>query len=288
MHHPQRNARKSTVIYVTQDQAEIDLACRPRSRLQMDSPVVMLEGETNIALAPEAEFMMRQVACAACGQTHPIDVVALSFRWPDAVSQVWPRRSRCEITSETVILDRARYFIRGLLPLPIKPTTRTYFVGVWAELSAENFGRVMAIWDDDAQYSTPPVPAQLANALPFHENTAGLRLMLQLTGPNTRPDFALLPVEHTLFAEHALGVDEHRAHEYSTWVPRKTVAASTSATAVQEQPDRGSPAPNHTSIVSGARRPAFTGGIAGASSETKRRMNRRSAGDPGASDASTA
>ncbi|MBL8267836.1 DUF2199 domain-containing protein [Steroidobacter sp.] len=218
--------------------------------------------------------MFRRVVCSSCGQTHRTDVLALSFRLPDPVLHVWLQRRRCRITSETVILDQTRYFIRGLLPLPVKPGDRTYFIGVWAELPPEVFQRIMEVWNDDAQASAPGMPGELANALPFHENTLGLRLRLQLTGPNTRPDFALVPVEHTLFAEQALGIDAHRAHEYSSWRHHKP--ADTLEPPVSTPASTGTAAP----------RPAFA--LSGSESrDSRRRLKHRSAAEPDASGAST-
>jgi hypothetical protein len=50
--------------------------------------------------------MFHRVACLSCGETHRTDVLALSFRLPDPVLQVWPRRRRFRMTSETIILDQ--------------------------------------------------------------------------------------------------------------------------------------------------------------------------------------
>lgn len=218
--------------------------------------------------------MFRRVVCSSCGQTHRTDVLALSFRLPDPVLPVWPRRRRFRLTSETVILDQRRYFIRGLLPLPVRPGDRTYFIGAWAELSAEVFQRIMERWDHEAQSSAPAMPGELANALPFHANTLGLRLRLQLTGPNTRPDFTLVPVEHRLFAEQALGIDEHRAHEYSSWRPHPPD--------VKREP----PVSNHPSTGMAAPRSAFA--LSGSQSkDSTRRLKDRSAAESGPSGAST-
>ena len=217
--------------------------------------------------------MFHRVVCSSCGQTHRTDVLALSFRLPDPVLQVWPCRRRFRMTSETIILDQTRYFIRGLLPLPVRPGDRTYFIGAWAELSAEVFQRIMELWDNEAQSSAPVMPGELANALPFHQNTLGLRLRLQLTGPNTRPDFTLAPVEHTLFAEQALGIDEHRAHEYSSWRHHPSDV-------------KRAPPVNHPSTGVAAPRSAFALG-GSQSNDSTRRLKDRSAAESGPSGAST-
>lgn len=216
--------------------------------------------------------MFRRTVCSGCGHTHRTDVLALSFRLPDPVLPVWPRRRRFRMTSETVILDASRYFIRGLLPLPVRPGERTYFIGAWAELSAEVFQRIRELWDDEAQASAPAMPGRLANALPFHASTLGLRLRLQLTGPNTRPDFSLVPVEHTLFAEQALGIEEHRAHEYSSWRPHPVVAEPTAS--------------NHPSSGMAARRSALALG-GSQSKDSTRRLKDRSAAESEHGGAST-
>lgn len=161
--------------------------------------------------------MTEQRVCATCGRTHPASESELSFKLPDAVFDlaVEERESRCRISPDIVALDDLRFFIRGLLPLEVPGRMRTYNIGVWAEVSVDVFDRIHDLWNEATQDQEPRMPARLANKLPFHPNTVGLRVAVQLTGPRSRPEFHVEPVEHSLYGEQSCGIDEHRAIEYS-------------------------------------------------------------------------
>lgn len=167
--------------------------------------------------------MIEEVACATCGSIHPVSESELTFRLPDEVFALseQEREERCRISSDIVALDDARFFIRGLLPLDVLGRTRKYNLGVWAEVSEDVFRRVHELWSDPQQDQEPRMPAKLANRLPFHVDTVGLGVAVQLTGTESRPDFFVEPGEHSLYGEQSLGIDEHRAIEYSDPVARR-------------------------------------------------------------------
>jgi len=111
--------------------------------------------------------------------------------------------------------------VRGLLPLAVDNRKQNYNLGVWAEVSEEIFGRIYRLWDDPAQDTEPRMPGSLANKLPYHSDTVGLGISIQLTGPTSRPEFYVNPTGHSLYAEQSQGIDEHRAIEYSDREARK-------------------------------------------------------------------
>jgi hypothetical protein len=164
-----------------------------------------------------------EVRCTTWGRTHPISESELSFKLPDIVFGLSEedRNSRCRIGPDIVSLDDERFFIRGLLPLAVPGRERTYNVGVWGEVSAETFERIYELWNASEQHQEPRMPGTLANKLPFHPDTLGLAVSVQLTGPKSRPQFSVQAAEHSLYVEQLQGIDEHRAIEYSDPAARK-------------------------------------------------------------------
>jgi hypothetical protein len=162
--------------------------------------------------------MPDDVTCSKCGKVHRLTDSELVFELPDAIFALSEeqRSEQCQIHEEVCVLDRERFFLRGLLPMPVEGRAEVYRLGVWAEISVEVYRRIHELWKDPAQFEEPRMPGILANHLPLNEQeTAGMPISIQLTGPRTRPEFYVQSAEHPLHAEQTQGIDEHRALEYS-------------------------------------------------------------------------
>lgn len=156
--------------------------------------------------------------CAVCGKEHPRSALELSFRRPDPIIALSKeeREERCKESDDICVINRERYFVRGLLPLPVEGRDRPYRIGIWAEVDEESYQRIHNLWSDENQSSEPPFQATLANDLPNHNNALGLRAQLKLSGPTTRPDIIVTDVSHALFEEQNKGISSHRAYEYTS------------------------------------------------------------------------
>ena len=164
------------------------------------------------------QFMSKEVQCSECGKTHSLESSELVFDLPDEIFSLTEdvRVQRCDLSAEFCALDRERFFLRGLLPFPVKGRSDPYRIGIWAEITLSDYKRIYDLWSDPEQSSEPRISAALANKLPLHkDNSLGLAISIQLTGPKTRPEYFIEVMEHELYAEQQLGIDEHRALEYS-------------------------------------------------------------------------
>jgi hypothetical protein len=185
--------------------------------------------------------MTDEVICESCGKAHPRGDIELTFQYPDEIFELsdTAKEARCKLNGDIVILDDSRFFIRGLLPLDVSHRTQPYCLGIWAEVTEQVFARISELWDDPRQEQEPPMPGMLANTVPFHERTAGLALTIELTGTKTRPQFFLDPIDHSLYIEQLVGIDEHRAFQYSDRTSRKAAAVQQALVADARKPSRG-------------------------------------------------
>jgi len=88
--------------------------------------------------------------------------------------------------------------------------------GLWAEVSADAFARIVELWSDPNQSDEPPLPGELANVIPSYRETLGLPLSVHLTGPTSRPRLRFTNgVSHAFVQECENGVDAHRAAEWN-------------------------------------------------------------------------
>jgi hypothetical protein len=155
--------------------------------------------------------------CSDCGEMHPISDIELTFRRPDDIAAlpIEEIEERCQFNDDIYILDKKRYFVRGLIPLPVRDRFEPYSIGAWAEVSLESFQRIYDLWESDTQTAEPPFKGILANLVPGANNSLGSTLELQLTGPTTRPKFLITELGTELAKQQSHGISEHKAHEYT-------------------------------------------------------------------------
>lgn len=155
--------------------------------------------------------------CSQCGEKHSAEEMELTFRRPDVVAELSDemRAMMVKENNDLCVVDGKRFFIRGLMPLPVDSRELPYCIGMWVEVSETAFARVYSLWDADEQLSEPPFDAKIANEVPTVGGALGLDAELHLTGPTTRPDVFLRKSAHPLYVEQTSGIDAHRAFEYS-------------------------------------------------------------------------
>jgi hypothetical protein len=167
---------------------------------------------------------MDRANCPTCGEEHDLSDFEPTYRRPDAFLAV-PTKERyyrtvagsddCRVRDEDE--SNERFFLRVLLPIPVRGTAETCRWGVWVEVDPESFARTRELWDasEAEQLGEPRFPARLNNELKGYVGTLGLRGLVQLTGPNTAPRFTLdSSLDHPLAAEQRHGVYPERVVEW--------------------------------------------------------------------------
>jgi hypothetical protein len=165
---------------------------------------------------------MDKVRCGTCGGEHDLSEMEPSYTYPDAYLDMPPeeRDARATIGSDECRLESVtsadhRYFLRVLLPIPVRGEEEACAWGVWAEVNEAAFSRTRALWDDSSQYDELPFQATLANALNCYSATLGLPGAVTLTGPEIIPTFVLASeLDHPLAREQRDGVHPERVVEW--------------------------------------------------------------------------
>jgi len=162
--------------------------------------------------------------CSKCGAEH--DLLDPAFRRPEAyVRLTGESRNQHAKTDDdlcriTLPEEPARYFVRGVLPVDVRDRADGLSWGLWAEVSEPTFRRIVDLWSAVDQESEPPFEGALANLIPnYYPDTLCLPLVVQLTGPTSRPEFRFAAgAEHPFVRECTSGVDSHRASEWNDLV----------------------------------------------------------------------
>jgi hypothetical protein len=101
-----------------------------------------------------------------------------------------------------------RYFVRGLLELPIHGTSSYFGYGVWIETTQEAIERLGEIWHDEDAHLTEH--GFLANELEPYPGSAGLTVTLR-----TRKTLPAVVVDetHALTDDQRAGISDEHANE---------------------------------------------------------------------------
>lgn len=159
--------------------------------------------------------------CEICRAEH--ELLDPAFKRPDDVFSM-PERERktrvrenndaCTILA-TTSGEKDRFFIRCTLSVPLHDSDDEAMWGVWAEVAEQDFEVISERWSDPDQDKMPPMPSTLANRIAGYPDTRGIPLLLQLTGPQSRPALVFAdPSAHPFALECQQGVTVHRVVEW--------------------------------------------------------------------------
>jgi hypothetical protein len=155
--------------------------------------------------------------CSVCGREQKCELLELAFDQPHDIAALCEevRSQRCLLRSDVSVLDNQRFFVRGVLSLPVEGQQVHYNLGVWAEVGRATLARIEDLWDDPSQQHAPPFNGTLANRVPLVANSLGLSLDVRLSGATTRPFFEITDESHELYVEQHRGISERRMHDYT-------------------------------------------------------------------------
>jgi hypothetical protein len=161
--------------------------------------------------------------CEACGQTHSGVLRDIRMSLPDPIFQLDEdeRELRARVGDDAAVLHGSggdRFFIRGLLELPIEGDDGYFGYGGWVEVSANDFAALGELWDDEEGWRSGPFAGTLANELAPYFATVDLPLLIRLREVQLLPLLELAEANHELVRAQRYGISRHRAHELAETV----------------------------------------------------------------------
>lgn len=162
--------------------------------------------------------------CDVCGETHAGETRDIRMSLPDPIFLLdeEERRTRAYVEEDFALLhgeNGDRYFVRGLLELPIVDGEEGCFgYGAWVEVSAADAEKLGELWNDEAGDREGPFAGTLANELSPYAFTEGLAVRIRLRDVRLLPLLELDEGEHELVRAQRRGISPHRAHQLATTV----------------------------------------------------------------------
>lgn len=156
--------------------------------------------------------------CSVCGQHHDERLLDIRLGLPGAIHALHPdeRQERAWLADDFAVLDDERFFVRGLLELPIPELDDRFAYGTWCEVEMTDFQELMQRWHSDEQFA--PVGCALANELDPYRATTGLRAMLCATSADQLPRVELADAPHALVHDQRSGITVDRSDELAAVV----------------------------------------------------------------------
>jgi hypothetical protein len=149
--------------------------------------------------------------CSVCGEHHAERMLDIRVSLPDPIYDLVAddRKRRAWLADDFAVLDDSRFFVRGLLEIPIPELESRFGYGTWLEVEQSEFQQLLQQWKHPEQFA--PVIGALANELGPYTGTTGLLATLHPTTPDKLPSVDLEDSEHELVTDQQNGISVARS-----------------------------------------------------------------------------
>ena len=166
---------------------------------------------------------MASFTCDVCGETHAGETRDIRMGLPEPIFLLddEERQTRAYVEEDFALLHGEkgdRFFVRGLLELPIDGEEAYFGYGAWIEVSETDAAALGELWNDEDGERAGPFPGTLANELSPYAFTEGLAVQIRLRDVQLLPLVELDDGEHELVRAQRRGISPHRAHQLATTV----------------------------------------------------------------------
>ena len=157
---------------------------------------------------------MFRFKCASCGDWHEgmpsfgSDAPLYYYTIPEA-----GRDKRCELTSDTCIVDGEHFFARGCIEIPVHDVDEPFVWGAWVSLSRQSFEEFTSLLNRRKRSQHGPYFGWLSATFKIYPDAENLKTRLHLRDDGIRPYIELEPTDHPLAVEQREGITVQRVAE---------------------------------------------------------------------------
>ena len=157
---------------------------------------------------------MFRFKCASCGDFHS-GIPDIGWSYPVYYLDVpeAQREDRCELTSDTCVIDDKWFFVRGCLEVPVIGTDEVFAWGVWVSLSESDFLKFIDLYEVEQRSQEGSFLGWFSTYIELYDNTVQLKARAHLRDHGIRPFIELEPTDHPLAVEQREGVTLERLRE---------------------------------------------------------------------------
>ncbi|MEV5516361.1 DUF2199 domain-containing protein [Streptomyces flaveolus] len=123
----------------------------------------------------------------------------------------------CLLSADQCVIRAERYFVKGLIEIPVIGSDEVFSWGVWVSLSRDNFSRAADLWDTPGRESEKPYFGWLTTDLPLYSpTTLNLKTHVHTRPLGERPYVELEPTDHPLAVEQRTGITLDRVRDIAS------------------------------------------------------------------------
>jgi hypothetical protein len=123
------------------------------------------------------------------------------------------RARRCDLGSDECVIDRAFFFVRGCLEIPVHDADEPLIWGVWVSLSEQSFIAWLKVFEEEHRSHVGPFFGWLNAWLKPYPETTNLKTRVHLRDHGLRPRIELEATDHPLALEQRSGISVDRVAE---------------------------------------------------------------------------
>lgn len=178
-------------------------------------------------LIVEMEYSDSEIAemgfvCSECGEFHKEIPMAYGAYAPYAYFQI-PQSElseRCELTTDTCIIDKTDFYIRGQLNIPVNDNDN-FCWNVWVRISPSDYEKSLEGWTEENRFLGKPYQGKIASQLEPYPNTLNLDIMVHTQAIGFVPKIEVLECQNPLFFEQQHGITMERVTSFARQILHK-------------------------------------------------------------------
>ena len=151
--------------------------------------------------------------CSCCGIVYDELPLCFGSEYPDYYFSVPPeeREERIELDESWCVVDKAHFFHRGRLTIPITDHNSDLIFNVWTSISQENFCKRMELWEDPKRTAEAPYFGWLQTIVPTYTDTLNIKTIAIEQSPGHIPEITSTEEGHKLTIDQQNGISYQTA-----------------------------------------------------------------------------
>ncbi|HWU73389.1 MAG TPA: DUF2199 domain-containing protein [Sphingomonas sp.] len=157
---------------------------------------------------------MFRFKCSRCDKWHEgmpsfaVDAPPYYYDVPET-----ERAERCELTTDTCIVDDEYFFVRGCVDIPVHGESEPFSWGLWVSLSRPSFEEFVSLFGVPVRDQHGPYFGWLSACLAVYPDIENLKTHVHIRNHGVRPYIELEPTDHPLAIEQREGISVERVAE---------------------------------------------------------------------------